>query len=256
MRTALTLVVILGVALLVPGTAGAWPVDAIAPTARSPIALPSLPAQGVAIQGPASVVLVDLDGRVVGRVPGMQLAPGDPPGSTVVLANRDGDWLLRSGASVVRPISPGRASRLYLPQQEHLGRLDLRRPIGSRYEGMVAGFWRYAFPSPSGLTYLAQWSGECEVPTVYFARPGSRPVPVVGPPLVEYIPESFALGWTPDGRAVVLLPQGACGGSMEVPGVYLFTGPNAGVLLHEVNRWQGAAMWGRAERSPGTTLGG
>lgn len=246
MRKALALVVVLGVALLIPGTARAWPVDARASTARSPIALPSLPAQGVVVQDPASVVLVDLEGRVLGRVPGMQLAPGDPPGSTVVLQDREGDWLLRPGASVVRPISPGRASRLYVPQQEHLGRLDLRRPVGSRFEGMVEGFWRYAFPSPNGLTYLAQWSGECEVPTVYFARPGSRPVPVVGPPVTQYVPESYALGWTLEGRAVVVLPQGACGGSMEVPGVYLFTAPNAGVLLHEVHRWQGAAMWRRA----------
>jgi hypothetical protein len=232
-----------------PGAvATAWPIDARVSTdpEPSPIALPRLPAQGVAIQGPASVILVDLGGRLVARLPGMQLAGGGPPGSEVLLQNRDGDWLLGVGASIVRPISTWRAGRLNVPDQDHIGLLDLRRPIGSRYEGMVSGHWRFALPSPNGGTYLAQWSGECEVPTAYFARPRARPVPVVGPPVVEYVPESFGLGWTADGRAIVLLPQGACGGSMETPGVYLFSAPNAGNLLHAVGRWRGAAMWGRA----------
>jgi hypothetical protein len=240
------LAMLVGIVLGQGGAAKAWPIDATVATAPSPIVLPDLPMQGVAIQGPASVVLVDLDGRVRARLPGMQLAGGGPPGSEVLLQNVDGDWLLRAGASAVRPISTWRAGRLRVPDEPHLGRLDLRRPIGSRYEGTVGGHWRFALPSPSGMTYLAQWSGECEVPTAYFARPGSRPIPVVGPPVVEYLPESFGLGWTMDGRALVLLPEGACGGSMEPPGVYLFSAPNAGILLHPVGRWRGAVMWGRA----------
>lgn len=246
MREAFTIILAIAMASGGGAIARGWPIDATTSPPRSQIGLPSLPAQGVVIQGPASVVLVDLEGRVLARLPGMQLAGGGPPGSAVLLQNVEGDWLLRAGAGVVQPISVWRVGRLNVPDQEHIGRLDLRRPIGSRYEGMVEGHWRYVLPSPSDGAYLAQWSGECEVPTAYFARPGARPVPVVGPPLVRYVPESFGLGWTLDGRAVVLLPQGACGGSMAVPGVYLFTGPNAGVLLHEVGRFRGAAMWGRA----------
>src|SRR4029450_10634420 len=34
-------------------------------------------------------------------------------------------------------------------------------------DGEVAGHWRYAIESSSGVT-LAQWSGECEVPMSYW----------------------------------------------------------------------------------------
>lgn len=246
MRKTLSLALVTGLVVASGAAANAWPIDPAVSPPPSPILLPLLPAQGVAIQAPASVVLVDLDGRVRSRLPGMMLAGGGPPGSAVLLQSVGAMWLLRPGAGLLRPISDRRAAALNLPDQAHIGRLDLRRPIGGRYEGVLTGHWRYALPSPDGTVFLAQWSGECEVPTAYFARPGTRPVPVVGPPVVESVPESFALGWTGDARAVVLLPEGACGGSMEQPGVYLFDAPNDGSLLHPVGRWRGASMWGRA----------
>ncbi|HSD49549.1 MAG TPA: hypothetical protein VLE71_06930 [Actinomycetota bacterium] len=245
MRRTLSCTIVVTFVLGTVGTARAWPVDAGAPETRSPIALPPVPTQGVAIQGPASVVLVDLDGRILARVRGMHLAGDGPPARVVLLEGPEGAWLLRPGLDLLRPVTDRHAAALDQPDQDHLGRLDIRRPIGSRYRGVVVGHWRYALPSPHGDLYLAQWSGECEVPTAYFARPGARPIPVVGPPEADYVPESFALGWTFDARAVVLLPQGACGSSMQTPGVYLFSSPNVGTLLHPVGGWRGALMWGQ-----------
>ena len=79
------------------------------------------------------------------------------------------------------------------------------------------GRWRYALPSPDGRWVLAQWSGECEVPTAYLFRvAGGAGQPVVG---AEF--ETTAVGWSPDGRAVVGLWPGGCGAASEAPGTYL-----------------------------------
>jgi hypothetical protein len=90
---------------------------------------------------------------------------------------------------------------------------DDQQPSGS-----VAGHWRWALPSPDGEWVLAQWSGECEVPTAYLTRTDGEGVPLL--PVAGGV-ESFGLGWAPDGRALVLLPRGACGAGSETPGVYL-----------------------------------
>jgi hypothetical protein len=86
------------------------------------------------------------------------------------------------------------------------------------------GHWRWALPSPDGRWALAQWSGECEVPSAHLLRPdGSELREVAGGV------ESFGLGWAPDGRAVVQLWPGLCGSGAEVPGVHLLD-PGTGEL--------------------------
>jgi hypothetical protein len=79
------------------------------------------------------------------------------------------------------------------------------------------GYWRKLFVSPDGKTLLAEWSGECELPTAFFVPTvGGRPRPVT----TEWQTSrgSQALGW--DGRrARVLLPRGVT--SSRRPGVYL-----------------------------------
>ena len=78
------------------------------------------------------------------------------------------------------------------------------------------GHWRYALPSPDGRWVLAQWSGECEVPVAYlFPAIRGQGHPVAGPDA-----ETIAIGWTPDGRAIVGFMPGACGEGNE-PGTYL-----------------------------------
>jgi hypothetical protein len=82
-----------------------------------------------------------------------------------------------------------------------------------------AGHWRYAFPEPGGTRTLAYWSGECESPSAWVIE-GDGPVrPIRGTSRAD-VPESIALGWAPDGRAIVSFTEGICGRGSD-PGVFL-----------------------------------
>jgi hypothetical protein len=84
-----------------------------------------------------------------------------------------------------------------------------------------AGWWAYAFLSPSGSRLLLQWSGECEIPVAFLgATSGGSLRTVTGEPGLVNAPESVAFGWS-GARALVDLPKGACGESASRPGVYL-----------------------------------
>ena len=54
-------------------------------------------------------------------------------------------------------------------------------------------------------------------------------------------PESFALGWTRDGRALVELPKGECAGGTAPPGVYAFAADGSKRLIA---RGSAAAFFG------------
>lgn len=73
--------------------------------------------------------------------------------------------------------------------------------------------------APDRRRLLAQWSGECEVPTAFLVD-GSR-VRSFGRSSTGSVPESGALGWLRDGSAVIHFPVGACGGSIHTPGAYV-----------------------------------
>jgi hypothetical protein len=95
------------------------------------------------------------------------------------------------------------------------------------------GHWAWAAVSPDGKTLLAQWSAECEVPIAFFVdAKGGRPTAVSGEGDWARSPESVALGWTRDGRALVFLPEGpACGTGSMVPGVYAYSRSGDGELI-------------------------
>jgi hypothetical protein len=98
--------------------------------------------------------------------------------------------------------------------------LNVPRPVGA---GPVGG-WLGGFVSRDGDTLLMQWSAECEVPFAYFVPVrGGVPRLVTGERSMADAPESIADGWTSDGRAIVELPQGACGEGVSVPGIYFIT---------------------------------
>jgi hypothetical protein len=80
------------------------------------------------------------------------------------------------------------------------------------------GHWVKLLLSLDGRTWLAQWSGECEVQTTYFipAR-GGKARPVTG----DASDESIALGWALHNRARILVPRPACGSQFRRPGIYL-----------------------------------
>jgi hypothetical protein len=97
------------------------------------------------------------------------------------------------------------------------------------------GHWAWGALSPDGETILAQWSAECEVPIAFLVDAnGGTPTPVTGEADWANSPESLALGWTTDRRAIVFLPQGpACGSGVDRAGVYLYAQSGAGKLLLE-----------------------
>lgn len=85
------------------------------------------------------------------------------------------------------------------------------------------GYWRYALPSPDGRRILAQWSADCEVPVAYLFSAAGGP----GGPVAGSDRETSAIGWAPNGSAIVGFWPGACGGGSDQPGTYLVD-PNTG----------------------------
>jgi hypothetical protein len=106
-------------------------------------------------------------------------------------------------------------------------------PTASASDAGKAGHWAWAALSPDGTTILAQWSAECEVPIAFLVDVGGgSPRPVTGEGDWAKSPESVALGWTTDGRALVFLPKGpACGSGVNAPGVYAYSRIGDGKLL-------------------------
>jgi hypothetical protein len=92
------------------------------------------------------------------------------------------------------------------------------------------GHWAWAALSPDQSMLIAQWSAECEVPVAFFVPLESgSPSVVTGESDWADSPESVALGWTTDGRAIVFLPKGpACGAGVKEAGVYLYDDEGVG----------------------------
>ena len=64
------------------------------------------------------------------------------------------------------------------------------------------GWWRRVIAAPNRHVLLGQWSGECETQTTYIVERGrARPIFAQS--------ESYALGWSADGRARVRVPMEA-----------------------------------------------
>ncbi len=223
------------------------------PSARQPRAavLPRLPEHGVVVEDGSFVVLVDLDGRVITRLRGFELYyQWTVPGPVVLRRDRDEYFVLHVRSHTVRPLASRDDASALSPQfQAGFGPdadSELPYPVGTRIEDhpdLRSGFWAYALPSPDGSRLLAQWSGECEVPNAFFVEDGSA-VTVDGHRRMPGAADSIALGWTPDGRAVVRLLSGACSNGVDQPGVYVFEDPGAGELMFETD--SSARMWGTA----------
>ena len=99
--------------------------------------------------------------------------------------------------------------------------VKLDRPRGDSYSLTLRpaepnGFWRKLELSPSLKWWLGQWSGECEVQSTYLIPAhGGKPRRILAG-----ADESEALGWTREGRAKILIPHSACGGSRHPAGIY------------------------------------
>jgi hypothetical protein len=209
------------------------------------IDLPPLPSQGIVVGDGNDLSLLALTGTVIVHLPGFELAnPSDPPG-VVLLVKGGQTYLLLVGASRLQPVTTSRAERLKVADDPEL---DLPLPHGAPViDGDPVGHWRWARFSPDGTWVLAQWSGECEIPTAFMVRSDARvPLPVTGEWGLRHAPESIALGWTADGNAVIDLPAGSCGSGARRPGVYLFAAPGAPALVYPHARGTLVRMWGTA----------
>ena len=97
------------------------------------------------------------------------------------------------------------------------------------------GHWRSALLSPDGRRVLAQWSGECEIPTAFIveiATGASRPVTGERDERAAGTPNSIGLAWADDHTALVVLPGGACGLGTQPPGLYAVAVGQPPRLLH------------------------
>lgn len=211
---------------------------------------------GIAIvsnDGPVRVL--DLDGAELGTVPAPVEAINGP------------ELMLTEPPTPVEPIDPaevppgctsaygGGGVRVALcgGEAHEVQAIDVVDPTGAtrRLTGppfddstpvdAQVGHWRWALPSPDGKWVLAQWSGECEVPTAFLTSADGAGVPLLP---VGAATTSRGLGWTADGLAIVELRHGACGSTAEVPGVYLVDPDTAELtLVVEVDQGETAYVW-------------
>jgi hypothetical protein len=107
------------------------------------------------------------------------------------------------------------------------------------------GHWVMSVASPSGRRVLAQWRGECEVPTAYLINARTEHITDIGDRISGLLPESIALGWLSDKGALVHFPLGACGTSVPRPGVYIVS-PSGTIGQRVVTTPRAARvyMWG------------
>jgi hypothetical protein len=187
-----------------------------APSARQEVALPAVPDEGLVVDVHGTATFRSLDGRRQVQLPGFHLHDGIITGSRTWLVARDGStWLIDTTAHRLVRQALGYDALDGRPLLKRLPRVEPR------------GHWSFALQGPQGRL-LAQWSGECEIPTVYVIDRGKSPQ-LVSPP-AQHV-NALARGWTRAGLAVVEFPEAACGSGLRGPGLYVETTPRHYRLL-------------------------
>jgi hypothetical protein len=199
---------------------------------------PPLPARGLAHETKAGVELQTLSGRALATLSGLDLAPDQAIAHTVVMRDTRGRLF----------VLDRNTRRLHEARRRHGCRATdvelvvcartIRR--GSRVvarapAGSPSGHWVWAERAPRGDAILAQWEAECEVPVAYLVVRGA---------VRAYARESVALGWLPDGAAVIHYPNGPCGGSIHVRGIYAVPLKGKPRLVQRTPRFAQYLMWG------------
>ena len=208
-----------------------------APT-LDPQHLPALPTRGITLQLRTGVQLETMQGHPIGVLKGLFPAPDKAMGSGLIMRDGRGRlFVLDLRRRRVRPVreqlSPVRGCRVtdgrvrllllvcgHTVKTARFGLSAGAEPtvrLVARAPGQV-GHWERAEFAPQGNAFLAQWSAECEVPVAFLVADGvMRPY---GGTTMRDAPSSVALGWLPNGNAVIHFPNGACGGTFRVPGIY------------------------------------
>jgi hypothetical protein len=215
------------------------PTPTVAPLAK-PVRLPALPQRGFVTGARKGVTFRDEAGTVLLELKGYELLGNSgAPGVWFKGARRTYFRL----AVAKRRLVPVAAKVARDVAYDEGPEPDLPTPPVKRVNGRIPGRWRFMLPSPDGDVSLAQWSGECEVPTAYWIERGATPRAVVDR---GGLVSSVALGWATDGRALVHAEYGHCGGSGNPPGVYAFSAPLEGELIFRTGPFTSVKMWRRA----------
>jgi len=231
------------------------------PPTLDPQHLPPLPNRGLARELKGGLELETMQGRPLGRLNGLHLAPDKDSGRGLLMRDRVGklfaiDLFERRVRRVYERPQRVRGCRvtdarpgLHLLACGHAVKTARYEPgatkptlrIVARAPGPV-GHWVRAEFAPRGNVFLAQWSAECEVPIAFLVADGvMRPY---GGRTIRDAPESVALGWLPSGEAVVHFPKGACGGTFRTPGIYVVPRSAPPRLLLRTPRFASYWMWG------------
>jgi hypothetical protein len=227
--------------------------------------LPRLPLRGFVRETTAGVMLVTMRGRPLGLLRALRLADDKYDGQGLLLRDRRGRlFMLDLGARRVREVSqkPSRIHGCRVTDYDRnlellvcghtIKRADYL-PTGGRHIRTVArgpsriGHWVRAEFSPLGDAFLAQWSAECEVPVAFLVTYDGQPMKPYGGKTIRDAPSSVALGWLV-GRttvnALVHFPNGACGGTYRIPGIYEVPRNGRPRLVVRTPRFSRYWMWG------------
>jgi len=223
--------------------------------------LAQLPARGLALETRAGVELQTMRGRPLGVLEGLNLAPDKAVSHGLLMRSRRGRLLTLDlyerrvrrfveGPSAVPScrLTDARIRRELFVCGATV-RTVLYGPPGTRPTLRVlarapgeVGHWVWAAFAPRGNAFLAQWSAECEVPVAFLVAGGvMRPY---GGGTMNEAPESMALGWLPNGNAVIHFPSGACGRAFRRPGIYSVPSGGKPRLLLSTPRDALYSMWG------------
>lgn len=205
--------------------------------------LPPLPERGLALETNRGVQLQTLRGLPLATIRGLDLAPDRKLAGYLVMRDGRGRlFRLDYQARVVRRFFPYPQQPAGCRQTDRrlftCGRTirDGSRVVARTPRGSLAGHWVWAERAPHGRAVLAQWSGECEVPVAYRIANGR---------LQRYGSESAALGFMPDGSALIHFPNGPCGGgSIRVRGIYAVPPHAKPRLVLRTPRFAQYGMWG------------
>jgi hypothetical protein len=226
------------------------------PAALDPERLPVLPERGLARYTKAGVELQTMRGVPLGVLPRLSLAPDVAISRDLLMRDRRGSlFLLDRRARRVRQISDGPPRRRACRVTDRRGgralvvckaAIKLRTPSGrlrvaAKAPGRI-GHWERAAFAPRGNAFFAQWSAECEIPVAFLIADGvMRPF---GARKYPDVPSSMALGWLPNGSAVVHFPESACGRTHRPAGVYAVPRRGDAMLLVRTPRHESYWMWG------------
>ena len=232
-----------------------------APPALDPAHLPRLPVRGLALETLVGVELQTMRGRTLGVLERLDLAPDKAVSHSLLMRSRRGRlFTLDLYERRVRRFFEGpsavptcRLTDARIRRELFVCGTTVRTvvygPPGSkptlrvlaRAPGKV-GHWVWAAFAPRGLAFFAQWSAECEVPVAFRVAGGvMRPY---GGGTINEAPESMALGWLPNGNAVIHFPKGTCGRGFRRPGIYSVPPGGKPSLLLSTPRYALYSMWG------------